>query len=150
MLQPDRYWTQLCAVLDIPEAATDERFSTMLQRMMNCGECIALLDQVFGRRPRAEWLGRLAAGGDFIVSVVNSVDELPEDPQMAANGYVAGFDHPSFGTTRVVGVPVRLSETPGQVRLPAPEFGQHTEEILTEVLGYGWDDVADLRAREVI
>src|SRR4029453_17995857 len=96
MLQPDRYWTQLCAVLEIPEAAADERFSTMLQRMMNCGDCIAMLDQVFARRPRAEWLARLAAGGDFIVSVVNSVDELPDDPQMAANGYVASFDHPSF------------------------------------------------------
>ena len=150
MLQPDRYWTQLCTVLEIPEAAADERFSNMLQRMMNCGDCIALLDQVFARRPRAEWLARLAAGGDFIVSVVNSVDELPDDPQMAANGYVASFELPSFGATKVVGVPVRLSDTPGEVRLPAPEFGQHTEEILTEALGYSWDDIADLRAREVI
>ena len=69
---------------------------------------------------------------------------------MAANGYVASFEHPSFGATKVVGVPVRLSETPGQVRLPAPEFGQHTEEILTEVLGYSWDDIAKLRGEEVI
>src|SRR6185295_11343065 len=88
MLQPDRYWTKLCAVLEIPDAATDERFATMLSRMMNCGDCIALLDQMFACRPRAEWLARLAAGGDFIVSVVNSVDELPDDPQMIANHYV--------------------------------------------------------------
>jgi crotonobetainyl-CoA:carnitine CoA-transferase CaiB-like acyl-CoA transferase len=150
MLQPDRYWAKLCAVLEIPDAATDERFATMLPRMMNCGDCIALLDEVFARRPRADWLARLAAGGDFIVSVVNSVDDLPDDPQMTANGYVTSFDHPSFGATKVVGVPVRLSETPGQVRLAAPEFGQHTEEIMTEVLGYSWDEVGRLRDAEVI
>ena len=150
MLQPDRYWTRLCQVLEIPEAAADERFATMLPRMMNCGECIALLDGVFAQRPRPEWLRRLAAGGDFIFSVVNSVDDLPDDPQMIANGYVTPFEHPTFGTTRVVGIPIRLSETPGEIRLPAPEFGQHTEEILTELLGYSWDDVGHLKDDEVI
>jgi crotonobetainyl-CoA:carnitine CoA-transferase CaiB-like acyl-CoA transferase len=150
MLQADRYWAQLCRVLEIPEAADDERFVNMLSRMMNCGDCIALLDEVFARRPRAEWLQRLAAGGDFIFSIINSVDALPEDPQMIVNGYVAPFEHPAFGETRVVGLPVRLSETPGQLRLPAPEFGQHTEEILMEVLGYSWDGIARLRDDEVI
>ena len=81
---------------------------------------------------------------------INSVDDLPEDPQMLANDYVTPFEHPAFGATRVVGVPVRLSDTPGTIRLPAPEFGQHTEEILTGLLGYTWDDVARLRKDEVI
>src|SRR5207247_2375039 len=83
---PDRYWERFCAVLEIPEAAADPRFKTMLDRMMNAGECIALLDEVFARRPRAEWLRRLASGGDFIYSIINSVDDLPDDPQMQANG----------------------------------------------------------------
>jgi len=150
MLQADRYWARLCEVLGIPEAANDERFATMLTRMGNAGECVALLDQVFATRPRAEWLERLAAGGDFIVSIVNSVDQLPDDPQVKANGYVTTFEHPGFGPTRVVGVPVRLSETPGTVSMPAPEFGQHTEEILTGLLGYSWDDVARLKDAKVI
>jgi len=150
MLQPDRYWERFCAVLEIPEAAADPRFKTMLDRMMNAGECIALLDQVFARRPRAEWLRRLASGGDFIYSIINSVDDLPDDPQMQANGYVTAFEHPAFGPTQVVGLPVRLSETPGSIRLPAPEFGQHTEEILTEVLGYSWEEIGRLREEEVI
>jgi len=150
MLQPDRYWSRFCAVLEIPELIDDERFSTMLNRMMNAGECIRILDEIFARRPRAEWLRRLAEGGDFIVSVVNSVDDLPDDPQMIANDYVADFEHPAFGRTRVVGVPVRLGDTPGRIRLPAPEFGQHTEEILTGQLGYSWEDVARLREEEVI
>ena len=150
MLQPDRYWERFCAVLEIPEAAADPRFKTMLDRMMNAGECIALLDEVFARRPRAEWLRRLASGGDFIYSIINSVDDLPDDPQMQANGYVTAFEHPAFGPTQVVGLPVRLSETPGSIRLPAPEFGQHTEEILTEVLGYSWEEIGRLRDQDVI
>ena len=74
-----------------------------------------------------------AKGADFIVSVVNSVDQLPDDVQVQANRYVTTFEHPSFGPTQVVGIPVGLSETPGQLRRPAPEFGQHTEEILREL-----------------
>jgi crotonobetainyl-CoA:carnitine CoA-transferase CaiB-like acyl-CoA transferase len=150
MLQPDRYWRQLCVALGIPEAATDERFTTMARRMMHCADCIALLDEVFARRPRAEWVRILAEGGDFIFSIINSVDDLPEDPQMLANGYVTTFEHPAFGPTRVVGLPVRLSDTPGSIRLPAPEFGQHTEDILTGVLGYSWEEIGRLREEEVI
>jgi len=79
MLQPDRYWTNLCRVLEIPEAATDARFTGAKERMFHCGDCVALLDEVFARRPRAEWLRRLAEGGDFIATLVNSVDDLPDD-----------------------------------------------------------------------
>ena len=56
----------------------------------------------------------------------------------------------SFGTTRVVGLPVRLSDTPGQIRTAAPEFGQQTEQILTEELGYSWEDVGRLKEAQVI
>jgi crotonobetainyl-CoA:carnitine CoA-transferase CaiB-like acyl-CoA transferase len=150
MIQADRYWARFCEVVGIPAAATDPRFATMMDRMMNAGDCVALLDATFATRPRAEWLECLRQGGDFIVSVVNSVDQLPEDPQVRANGYVTVFEHPSFGPTQVVGVPIGLSETPGTLRRPAPEFGQHTEEILTEVLGYSWEEVGRLREDEVI
>jgi crotonobetainyl-CoA:carnitine CoA-transferase CaiB-like acyl-CoA transferase len=150
MIQADRYWANLCRVLGVPDAATDERFDDMLNRMMNAGDCVALLDATFATRPRAEWLEILRKGGDFIVSVVNSVDQLPDDVQVQANQYVTTFEHPTFGPTQVVGLPVGLSETPGSLRRPAPEFGQHTEEVLTQVLGYSWDQVGKLRDEEVI
>jgi formyl-CoA transferase len=150
MLQPDRYWAQLCTVIGIPDAAVDPRFATMLDRMGNAADCVALLDATFATKPRAEWLDVLARGGDFIVSAVNAVDQLPDDPQVQANGYVVPFEHPALGPTQVVGVPVRLGETPGTIRRAAPEHGQHTEEILTQVLGYSWDDVARLRDAGVI
>jgi crotonobetainyl-CoA:carnitine CoA-transferase CaiB-like acyl-CoA transferase len=150
MIQGDRYWANICNVLCIPEAGTDPRFATMIDRMMNAGDCIAVLDATFATRPRAEWLDILRKGGDFIVSVVNSVDQLPDDVQVQANHYVTTFEHPAFGPTKVVGIPIGLSDTPGSLRRPAPEFGQHTEEILTEVLGYSWEDVGRLRDGEVI
>jgi len=81
---------------------------------------------------------------------VNSLNDLPTDPQMLANDYIVDFEHPTHGTTQYVGIPVRLSETPGSVRAPAPEHGQHTELILTDLLGYGWDEVSSLRERGVI
>jgi CoA:oxalate CoA-transferase len=150
MLQGDRYWAKLCEVLGIPDAGHDERFTGMIERMMNAGDCVALLDATFATKPRAEWLDILRKGGDFIVSVVNSLDQLPDDVQVQANHYVTTYEHPTFGPTQVVGLPVGLSETPGSLRRPAPEFGQHTEEILTGLLGYSWDEVGRLREREVI
>ena len=150
MLQPDRYWADLCRVLGRPELAQDERFTDMKVRAGNAGDCIAILDEIFATATCDEWLDRLRRGGDFIFTHVNTVDDLPEDPQVLANGYVQHFDHPAFGPTKVVGLPVRLSETPGSVRMPAPEFGQHTEEILTEMLGYSWEKVGELKERGVI
>jgi crotonobetainyl-CoA:carnitine CoA-transferase CaiB-like acyl-CoA transferase len=150
MLQPDRYWVDFCRAIGRPELATDERFVDLRVRAANAGAAVEILDQVFATQPRDEWMRILRAGGDFIFTVVNSIDDLPDDPQVRANEYVTDFEHPQFGVTPVVGVPVRLSETPGAVRLPAPEFGQHTEEILTELLGYTWEQVGALKEQEVI
>ncbi|MBV8771516.1 MAG: CoA transferase, partial [Deltaproteobacteria bacterium] len=78
------------------------------------------------------------------------ISDLPDDPQVIANQYVVDYEHPSIGPTRLVGIPVILNETPGDARGRAPELGEHTEAILTELLGYGWDDVARLQEAGVI
>ena len=150
MLQPDRYWADFCRAIGRPELADDDRYASMTARAGNREACVAELDATFAKRPRAEWLDRLRKGGDFIFTIVNSVDDLATDPQMLANDYVVDFDHPAHGKTQYVGVPVRLSETPGQVRSAAPEHGQHTELVLTELLDYSWDDVSRLRDQGVI
>jgi crotonobetainyl-CoA:carnitine CoA-transferase CaiB-like acyl-CoA transferase len=67
-----------------------------------------------------------------------------------ANDYIVDVEHPQFGTTAMVGLPVRLRETPGSIRNTAPELGQHTEEILMEVLGYEWDRISELRDKKVL
>ena len=112
---------------------------------------MALLDEIFASHPRDEWLDRIRSdGADLIYTVVNSVDDLPDDPQVRANGYVTEVDHPQHGPTEMVGLPVALSETPGSIRRVAPELGQHTEEVLTDVLGWDWDRIGELREKKVI
>ncbi len=150
MLQPDRYWKDLCRALGRPDLAEDPRYVDMRARAQNAAAAVAELDAIFGSKPRDEWMKILREdSGDFIFTQVNEVNDLPDDPQVKANDYVVDFEHPQHGTIQMLGMPVRLSETPGSVRLPAPEFGQHSEEILLE-LGYDWDAIADLRKREVI
>ena len=150
MLQSDRYWPDLTKALGKPELATDERYVDMAARAANKEACVAELDAIFLTRPRDEWMQILKDGGDFIYTIVNTIDDLEDDPQMIANHYIEEIPHPEFGSLKYLGCPVGLSETPGGVREPAPQHGQHTEILLTEMLGYSWDDIADLKAKGVI
>jgi len=150
MLQSDRYWPDLARALGKPELATDERYADLTARAVNAADCVAELDAIFATKPRGEWMQILHDGGDFIFTIVNTLNDLEDDPQMLANNYFTEIPHPTFGTMRYLNCPVGLSETPGSVRAPAPELGQHTELLLTEELGYSWDDVAALREKGVI
>jgi len=151
MLQPDRYWADFTRVIEHPELAEDERFDSMASRAQNAKECVAIIDAAFARLPRAEWLQRLKDDpGDFIYTIVNSVDDLPDDPQVIANNYIIETDHPQHGPIKMLGMPVELSETPGSVRRHAPELGQDTELLLMELLGWDWERIAALREKEAI
>jgi crotonobetainyl-CoA:carnitine CoA-transferase CaiB-like acyl-CoA transferase len=141
----DRYWSDFCAALEIRDLTNDARFNTMKQRGKNRRELIAILDKRFATKSRDEWMTILKHGGDFIYTVVNTIDDLPNDPQVLANEYIVDYEHPVAGKTQLVGVPVALSQTPGNARGRAPELGENTEMILTELLGYSWDEVAKLR-----
>jgi CoA:oxalate CoA-transferase len=146
----DKYWKDFCNALGIKELIDDPRFNTMRLRGKNRRELIKVLDDVFLTKTRSEWMKILDEGGDFIYTVVNSIDDLPNDPQVQANEYIVDYDHPIAGKTQLMGVPVGLSKTPGNARGRAPELGEHTETILTELLGYSWDEVAKLREEGAI
>lgn len=151
MLQPDRYWKDFCEVIGKPELIEDPRFAEVKIRGKNSAAVVAIFDEVFATRPRAEWMRVLKGSrGDFIYTIVNSVTDLPDDPQVRANDYVVDYDHPALGNLTLLGMPVKLSATPGEPRGHAPELGEHTELLLTEMLGYSWDDVARLRDANVI
>ena len=151
MIQPDRYWTHFAEAIGRPELVTDPRFASLLARAQNAEACVAIIDSAFRSKPRAEWLSILRASkGDFIFTLVNALQDLPDDPQMRVNGYIVDVDHPQHGPTPMVGIPVRLSATPGRVRTPAPEHGQHTEEVLLDVLGLSWEQIAALREQGAI
>jgi crotonobetainyl-CoA:carnitine CoA-transferase CaiB-like acyl-CoA transferase len=150
MPQQDRYWSDFCKVLGIEHVLDDPRFATMGDRADNAKDLIPILDTAFASRPRDDWMKALKEGGDFIYTVVNTIADLPADEQMLANEYIVDYEHPRIGKTQLVGVPVRLSKTPGDPKGAAPEFGEHTERILTDLLDYSWEDVAKLREEEVI
>jgi crotonobetainyl-CoA:carnitine CoA-transferase CaiB-like acyl-CoA transferase len=138
LLQGDRFWPELCEHIGRPELATDERFTTDLARMTNGAEVFAILDEAFASRTLDEWKDALASMKG-VWAPVQRAAELVDDPMVQANGYLTNVnvDGTDFD---LVASPVQLDETP--VRLtPAPEHGQHTEEILLE-LGIDWDEIA--------
>jgi len=147
-LQPDRYWPNVCRALGMPELEKDSRFDSIEARGEHAEELIAIMDKQFLTKTRDEWFEIFKKEG-IIYTPIQSPREVVDDPQALANNYVTWFDHPVLGRTKMVGFPWDLSQTPASVRREAPEFGQHTEEILLE-LGYTWDDTTKLKDEKVI
>lgn len=150
MMQADRYWTAICQALGIEHLEKDPKFENQVKRAENCEEIIAIMDEIFMTKSAAEWLKILKEAGDIIRTPVQTLSDLVKDPQVWANKYIIDYDHKVFGPVKVVGLPIQLSKTPGVVRAEAPVFGEHTEEVLLEIGGYTWEEIAQLREEEVI
>jgi crotonobetainyl-CoA:carnitine CoA-transferase CaiB-like acyl-CoA transferase len=149
--QSDRYWSQFCKVMGIEHLEKDPRFTDEWKRRDNNKEFIAILDKIFAEKTREEWAELFQKQGKYFVAWerVQTIPDLLNDPQVIANNYIVDFDHPVLGKIKVQPFPIRFSKTRVGPRGPAPEFGQHTEEVLLEI-GYTWDDIAQLREEEVI
>lgn len=147
-LQPNRYWPKVCLALGLNGLAEDPRFATIEARSDNAQELVAIFDEKFAERPREEWLAAFRSTG-CICTPIQAPQEVCNDPQALANHYIVNFDHPVHGNTKMVGFPWDFSDTPASCRRPAPDQGQHSEEILLEI-GYTATEVAELRQREVI
>jgi len=106
------------------------------------------LEEVFLTRTLKEWEPRINKAG-LPWGPVQNLPEVISDPQARANDIFVSFDHPTFGPIEVVANPIKLSKTPATIRMPAPEFGQHTEEILLEY-GYTWEDIERFKQQGVI
>ena len=87
---------------------------------------------------------------DFIYSLVQTVQDLPYDPQVIANDFITNFNHPVLGEVQMCNHPTIYSETPAGIWKEAPEVGQHTEQVLVDELGYDWDDIAKLQSAGTI
>jgi crotonobetainyl-CoA:carnitine CoA-transferase CaiB-like acyl-CoA transferase len=127
----DKFFGNLCRALGRPELADDDAYRTNEARLANRDTLDGIIAGFIGARDRRDALDLLWAN-DVIVGPVNDYAELFADPQVRHNGMVVEVAHHA-GPLRVTGVPVRLSATPGAVRLPPPGLGEHTEQVLREL-----------------
>jgi crotonobetainyl-CoA:carnitine CoA-transferase CaiB-like acyl-CoA transferase len=149
--QSDRFWHSFCLALGIENLEKDARFATAKERRDNFLQLTSILEKVFKTKTRDKWISILQAkGGGIAFSPVLELTELASDPQVLANEYITDVDHPTLGKVKLIGTPIKFSETPAQIQNCAPNFGQHTEEVLMNILGYSWEEMAKLKDEEVI
>lgn len=141
----DKLWRDFCPVIGCPEMTDDPRFRTNSDRNKNRTALVEKLQAVFMTRSFEEWETLLVAAG-IPIGAINNISQVIDHPQVAARGAIVSMDHPRAGAVRVVGVPIRLSETPGAVRTPSPSLGEHTETVLSDILGMTREDIDALRA----
>jgi crotonobetainyl-CoA:carnitine CoA-transferase CaiB-like acyl-CoA transferase len=147
MLQGDRHWPDFCRAVDHEEWRADERFLTLAQRAANCTALISEIDAVMRTRTLAEWEA-IFDQENIWYAPVQSLDAVVADPVMAEAGAWVDVPTPD-GPVKMVASPADFYGTPWQPRGPAPEFGQHTEEVLLE-LGHEWEQIIELKDAGVI
>ncbi len=142
----DEQWRKFCGVAGIEP---EERFATNRQRVVQHAEIERTIAEKLRAHPRRYWIERLSEAGVPCGSV-RDLHEVFTDPQLTARDMIAVVEHAAVGPLRLLGVPVKLSDTPASVRTAPPTLGQHTSAVLCGDLGMTRETVAELRARGVI
>jgi crotonobetainyl-CoA:carnitine CoA-transferase CaiB-like acyl-CoA transferase len=144
----DEQFGRFCRVTGLQELLEDERFATNPLRVVHADALKTRLTPVLVQRGRQAWIEALTAAG-VPCGAVRDVREVMSDPQVAARRMIEAVEHAALGPLKVIGVPIKLSETPGTVRTAPPTLGQHTDAVLGE-LGILPAALADMRRRRVI
>lgn len=147
-LGTNRLFAQLCRdVLDRPDLVDDPRFATPGKRLENRPELFAILGELFGKAPRAHWLSRMR---HLPSGPVRELEEALESEEVAHRNMVMDVPHPSGERLRLLGSPLKFSDTP--IRSPAapPKLGEHTDEVLEALAGLNTTKIAKLRAEGII
>jgi crotonobetainyl-CoA:carnitine CoA-transferase CaiB-like acyl-CoA transferase len=139
MLQPDRFWPDLCRRIERPDMIDDERFKDGMSRFQNRAECVRELDAIFAQRSLDEWRAALA-DAEGVWAPMQTAAELHDDVQAIANGYLPRVQREDGSSFALVANPVQFDEAPPTLR-PAPEHGQDTEQVLLD-LGFSWEEIA--------
>jgi crotonobetainyl-CoA:carnitine CoA-transferase CaiB-like acyl-CoA transferase len=141
-------WERLVRVLNAPELLEDARFASNAERMKNLDALTGSLSARISRWRKSELIQALDAAG-VPCGPINSIADVAADPQALAREMVVELEHPRAGRTRALGLPVKLSRTPGKVTRPAPTFGQHTREVLAE-FGFSAAEIETLYAAKAV
>jgi formyl-CoA transferase len=145
----DKMFQRLChEVVERPDWLEDQRYATLAERQRHGDTFVAEAKAVFATRPSAEWSRRCKAAG-IPCGAVRSVGEALLSEEAQERGLVFALEHPTAGLAPAIAQPHRFSETPARYRTP-PLLGQHTREVLSELLGYDEERLADLMAKGAI
>jgi crotonobetainyl-CoA:carnitine CoA-transferase CaiB-like acyl-CoA transferase len=144
----DEHWRGLCRLLGLEKLAEDPRFATNQKRVENREELTSILSAVFTTKGGEEWLKQLREAG-IPCGPVNTLEKIVSNPQLLHRDMLIEMDHPTAGRIKIVGIPVKLSESPGKIKSPPPLVGEQTEEILRG-LGYSGEDLRRLREEGTI
>ena len=145
----DGQYTKFCEVAGRPELAADPRFAKNQDRVRNRAALVPMLESVMKSRTKADWLAALEAA-KVPCGAINNLAEVFDDPQVNQRGMVTEWEHPLRPGLRLVSSPMKLSATPVRSELPPPLLGQHTEEVLRELLACNDGRLAELRNLKVI
>ena len=142
-------WRKFCEHVGHPELIDDERFNTNALRTENHESLFPILAEIMRRRTTDAWVEALEAIG-VPCGPVNTVDKVANDPQVLERDMIAEVTHDTTGTVQIPGIPIKLSETPGQIDAPAPNLGEHTSEVLTGLLGLETEEVSQLKQDGIV
>jgi len=145
----DGQFAKFCAVAGCPELAQNPQYARNTARVLHRAELVPLLEGILKTRTKADWLSALEAA-KVPCGAINTLDEVFADPQVQERAMVRTWPHPIKPDLRLVASPIKLSRTPVREDLPPPMLGQHTAEVLQEVLGWSPEQVGALRAQGVI
>jgi CoA:oxalate CoA-transferase len=145
----EEHWKKFIGVIRNNELTDIKKYGSLVLRAKHSEEGARIVEQWVSARGRNEVKGIMDEAGIPCEPVITE-DELKEDPQLNAREMLIEVECTDLGKFKIPGVPIKLSETPGGIESPAPKLGEHTEEILTSLLGYSEDEVAKLKEEEII
>ena len=140
----DNLFNKFCDLLGQPALKTDPRFSTNAARVTNRDALDPILDELMRKKTTAEWVAALEGAG-VPCGPINNLKDVFENEQVVARGLRVEIAHPTAGKVSLVRSPMRFSETPVEHKVPPPLLGQHTDEVLKDVLGKSADEIAALK-----
>ncbi len=145
----DALWAKYCKVIEREDLTNDPRFRTNPLRTKNKTELIPVLDVEMAKKTRQEWSAIFDTAA-LPYSPINNMREICEDPHIKYRGMLVEIDQPRAGRMKIAGSPIHLSETPGKVYAPAPLLGEHSEEVLKDILGYSQEEIDKLKKKGII